>query len=135
MEPFEELVRAACVRCLGTKCPLLTAFFLSFSSFFDPPPSQTLAPKNSAGVDGGPCRVLSVRRHRSEDPHRCQRMFFSSNHLSPALVINIWLILVIIVCGLYSLTTIYNYLLGRGEGFTLLIYSAKFSCSSAKANI
>ena len=40
------LVRAACVRCHGTKCPLLTAFF---SSVFGPsvlraPAEQTIGP-------------------------------------------------------------------------------------------
>ena len=30
---FHKLVQAACMRCHGIKCPLLTAFFSSLSSF------------------------------------------------------------------------------------------------------
>ena len=36
--PFVKLARAACVRCYGTKCPLLTAFFF-------PSPTVTFLPE------------------------------------------------------------------------------------------
>ena len=69
------LVRAACMRCHGTKCPpLLTAFF-SFSGF------RRMRREISASVDGGLSGGSSVRRPGSEDPHRRQRKFKNiSNH-------------------------------------------------------
>ena len=39
------LARAACVRCHGTKCPLLTAFFFFLSSSFLLPPALLFSKK------------------------------------------------------------------------------------------
>ena len=69
------LVRAACVRCHGTKCPLLTTFFFSFFLLLHLLFSQKGLSNGSEILHG----LLVHKRNKSEDPHRRQWKFFGAS--------------------------------------------------------